>query len=68
LEYVEAFYNQARIDRLIAQLAQPAIERFQAKRRSQSERVVLDFDDTLLRRGTTVAERAQSAAGRMSFG
>ena len=54
LEYVDAFYNHSRIDRLIRQLAQPALDRFQAKRQRRSECIVLNFDDKPLQRSATV--------------
>jgi glycosyltransferase involved in cell wall biosynthesis len=43
LSYVAAFYNQARIDALIRDLAQPALARHRARTRQRSNYTVLDF-------------------------
>lgn len=64
LGYVDAMYNKSRIDRLITEMAQPAFDRFQAKRRSTSGCMVLNFDDTALRkraRGPTDTNRTPSS-------
>jgi hypothetical protein len=36
LNYVGAFYNEARVDALICEVAQPALDRFRAKVKSKS--------------------------------
>jgi hypothetical protein len=55
--------HSSRIDRLITQMAHPALDSFQAKRRSQSEFII----DKSLRTNKTVPKRVASSK-RMSFG
>ncbi len=67
LMYVGAFYNQSRIDALIQEMAQPALDRYRARSRSRSECIVLNFGDTHRQPSATDAKRAEPPAKRVAF-
>jgi hypothetical protein len=63
--YVAEFYNQARIDALMRDLVEPALERYRARSRSGSECKVLRFGDggeAVKQRPPLHASRRQSRA------
>jgi glycosyltransferase involved in cell wall biosynthesis len=67
MRYVGAVYNRSRIDALIQEMAQPALDRYRARSRSRSECMVLNFDDSYRHASATVAARAQPTAKRVAF-
>jgi hypothetical protein len=67
MRYVDAFYNRSRIDELIQEMAQPALDRYRARSRSRSECMVLNFGDTHRQPNATVTIRAQPTAKRLAF-
>ena len=46
LMYVSTFYSQSRIDALIQEMAQPALDGYRVRRRARSGCLILNFDDT----------------------
>ena len=66
LMYVDAFYNQSRIDALIHEMAQPALDRY-AWSRYRSECIVLNFGKTHRQPSGMIATRAQPTAKRVAF-
>jgi hypothetical protein len=67
MRYVGAFYNRSRIDELVQEMAQPALDRYRARSRSRSECMVLNFGDTHRQPSATVAIQAQPTAKRLAF-
>jgi uncharacterized repeat protein (TIGR01451 family) len=67
MRYVSAFYNQSRIDGLVQEMAQPALDRYRARSRFRSECMVLNFGDTRRQPVATLARRAQPTPKRVTF-
>jgi glycosyltransferase involved in cell wall biosynthesis len=67
LEYVSAFYNEARINALIRELAQPALHRFRARAKSRSVCDVLHFGPAPRLAEGIVATRARGQERRIVF-
>jgi microcystin-dependent protein/glycosyltransferase involved in cell wall biosynthesis len=67
LEYIEAFYNEARVNTLIRELAQPALDRFRAKAKTRSVCEVLHFAPVPRLAEGTIATHAGNREHRMVF-
>ena len=67
LEYVSPFYNEARINALIRELAQPALHRFRARAKSRSVCDVLHFGPAPRLAEGIVATRARGQERRIVF-
>jgi hypothetical protein len=67
LKYIGAFYNEARVNALIRELAQPALDRFRAKAKSKSVCEVLHFAPAPRLAEETVATHAGSRERRIVF-
>jgi glycosyltransferase involved in cell wall biosynthesis len=67
LEYIGAFYNEARVNALIRELAQPALDRFRAKAKSKSLCEVLQFAATPRVAEGTIGTHAVSNERRIIF-
>jgi hypothetical protein len=66
-EYIGAFYNEARVNALICEVAQPALDRFRAKAKSKSACEVLQFAPAPRPAERTIATQAGSSERRIVF-
>ncbi len=64
--YVDTFYNRSRIDGLIQEMVQPALDRHRSRSRSRSECMVLNFGDTH-RQPSAMVATPQPTARRVAF-
>jgi len=67
LKYIEAFYNETRINALIRELAQPALDRFRAKAKLKSVCEVLQFAPAPRLVEETIATHARARERRIVF-
>jgi hypothetical protein len=67
LDYIGAFHNESRINALICELAQPALDRFRTKVKSRSVCEVLHFAPMPRLAEGTIARHAGNRDHRMVF-
>ena len=68
LRYIDAFYNEARVNALIGELAQPALDRFRARAKSKAAVCdVLHFTPGPRLAEGTVATLPESRERRVTF-
>jgi glycosyltransferase involved in cell wall biosynthesis len=67
LEYIDAFYNEARVNALIRELVQPALNRFRAKAKLKSACDVLQFAPAPQLAERTIASNAEGRERRIVF-